>query len=46
MTTLHLCVGRVHAYAMASVVNAHGGPSCCIHLAFARDETPTEDQDA
>ena len=33
MTTLHLCVGRC-AYAMASVVNAHGGPSCCIHLAL------------
>jgi len=46
MTTLHLCVGRVHAYAMASVVNAHGGPSCCIHLAFGREELKTEDQGA
>lgn len=46
MTTLHLCVGRVHAYAMASVVNAHGGPSCCIHLAFARKDLKTEDREA
>jgi hypothetical protein len=46
MTTLHLFVARVHAYAMASVVNAHGGPSCCIHLAYGRTELKTEDQGA